>query len=182
LTVAERVCAFPESGSIAGIWEGTMKKRYFVRLTETQRRRLRELISKGTAPAYRLCRARILLKADGNQTRPSLFNKQIAESLETSESTIERVRRKFVEEGMEAALTRKPQPPRPAKKALDGDGEAHLVALACSKAPEGHARWTLRLLSDRMVKLDYTDHCSYELVRRVLKKTNSNHGSKRSGA
>jgi transposase len=96
---------------------------------------------------------------------------RIAEALEVGTATVERVRKRFVTQGLEAAAERRPQPPRPQQRRLDGSGEAHLVALACSKPPEGHDRWTLDLLADRMVKLRYVSTVSRDTVRRVLKKT-----------
>ena len=112
-----------------------------------------------------------LLKADAAPGGPAWRDAAIAEGLEIGRATVERVRRQFVEEGLEAALVRRASC-RQYRRKLDGDGEAHLVALACSKAPEGRSRWTLRLLADRMVQLEQVDHLSHETVRQVLKKTN----------
>jgi transposase len=121
--------------------------------------------------ARKLVHARILLKADASAGGPAWTDDAIAEGLEVGRATVERVRREFVEEGLEAALERR-QPRRQYKRALDGDGEAHLVALACSQAPEGRSRWTLRLLADQMVALEYVAELSKDTVSRVLKKTN----------
>lgn len=148
-----------------------MKKRYIVTLTELERQTLQAMLSRGKAAARKLTHARILLKADVSSGGPSWSDDQIATGLEVGRATVERVRREFVEEGFEAALERR-KPRRQYTRALDGDGEAHLVALACQKPPEGRARWTLRLLADRMVALEYVERLSYQTVRRTLKKTN----------
>jgi len=147
-----------------------MKKKYIVTLTEAERRMLQAMLSKGKAAARKLMHARILLKADVSHGGPSWNDDAIAEGLEVGRATVERVRREFVEEGLEAALERR-KPRRQYQRKLDGDGEAHLIALACSQAPEGRSRWTLRLLADRMVQLEQVDHLSHETVREVLKKT-----------
>jgi len=148
-----------------------MRKWYIVTLTDEERQALRELISSGKAAARKLMHARILLKADSAEGGPGWTDAVISESLEVGTATVERVRKRFVEEGLEAALVpRKPQRAYPRK--LDGDGEAHLIALACSQAPEGRSRWTVRLLADQMVALEYVDELSKDTVHRVLKKTN----------
>jgi len=116
-------------------------------------------------------RARILLKADVGSDGPGWSDDQIAEGLEVGRATAGRVREAFVEEGLDAALERR-KPRRRYARTLDGDGEAHLVALACQKPPEGRSRWTLRLLADRLVELEYVEQVSYQTVRRTLKKTN----------
>ena len=152
-----------------------MKKKYIVTLTDEERRILREMLSRGKAAARKLTHARILLKADAAPGGPAWRDAAIAEGLEIGRATVERVRRQFVEEGLEAALVRRASC-RQYRRKLDGDGEAHLVALACSKAPEGRSRWTLRLLADRMVVLEHVDRLSHETVRQLLKKTNSNLG------
>ncbi len=148
-----------------------MKKKYIVTLTAEERRMLREMVSRGKAAARKLTHARILLKADIAEGAPALDDASIAQEVEAGRATVERVRKEFVEEGLEAALERR-KPRRQYRRKLDGDAEAHLIALACSKAPEGRSRWTLRLLADRMVSLEQVDHLSYETVRSVLKKTN----------
>lgn len=148
-----------------------MKKKYIVTLVQEERRMLQAMLSKGKAAARKLMHARILLKADASDGGPSWNDDAIAEGLEVGRATVERVRREFVEEGLEAALERR-KPCRQYQRKLDGDGEAHLIALACSQAPEGRSRWTLRLLANRMVQLEQVDHLSYETVREVLKKTN----------
>jgi transposase len=148
-----------------------MKKKYIVTLTEVERKMLQTMLSRGKAAARKLVHARILLKADVGASGPGWNDDQIAEGLEVGRATVERVRKEFVEEGMDAALERR-KPRRQYRRKLDGDGEAHLIVLACSQAPEGRSRWTLRLLADRMVQLEQVDHLSYETVRAVLKKTN----------
>jgi transposase len=151
------------------------KALFNVTLTEEERQHLRKLISDGKGSARRLTHARILLKADTRLGQKKLYDHEIADMLETSPATVYRVRRRFVEESLEAALE-----PRYAEQhhtpKLDGEQEAHLVALACSPPPEGQKRWTLRLLADKMVELDYIDRLSHEKVRRVLKKMNLNLG------
>ena len=147
-----------------------MKKKYIITLTEEERRMLREMISRGKAAARKLTHARILLRADQSQGGPSWNDAAIAQGLDVGTATVERVRKRFVEEGLEAALDRR-QPRRQYLRKLDGDGEAHLVALACSQAPEGRSRWTLRLLAERMVALEYVGQCSKNTVHRALKKT-----------
>ena len=148
-----------------------MKKKYIVTLTGAERRMLQEMLSRGKAAARKLMHARILLKADVGADGPGWDDDAIAQGLEVGRATVERVRKEFVEEGLEAALERR-KPRRQYERALDGDDEAHLVALACQKPPEGRSRWTLRLLADRMVQLEYVEQVSYQTVRRTLKKMN----------
>ena len=147
-----------------------MKKKYIVTLTEPERQMLQAMLSRGKAAARKLVHARILLKADVSRGGPGWKDEQIAEGLEVGRATVERVREKFVEEGLDAALERR-RPRREYRRTLDGDGEAHLVALACQQPPEGRSRWTLRLLADRMVQLEYVEQVSKDTVARVLKKT-----------
>jgi transposase len=154
--------------------------RYVVRLTEAERQRLEELLSKGRHAATTVTRARILLKADESEAGPGWKDGAIVQALDTSLSTMHRVRQEFVDSGLEAALyRRKATGPRPRK--LDGSQEARLIALACSPPPEGKSHWTLRLLAERLVELEIAETASYETVRRVLKKTNSNRTSASSG-
>jgi transposase len=148
-----------------------MKKKYVVTLTEEERRMLRKMISGGQAAARKLMHARILLKADQSQGGPDWDDAAIAQGLDVGTATVERVRKRFVEEGLDAALDRH-RPRRSYPHKLDGDGEAHLIALACGAAPEGRSRWTLRLLAERMVALEYVEELSKDTVRRTLKKTN----------
>ena len=152
-----------------------MKKKYIVTLTEKERQSLHAMLSRGKAAARKLMHARILLKADAAPGGPGWNDAAIAEGLDVGRATVERVRKQFVEEGVQAALARR-KPRRQYRRKLDGDGEAHLIAVACSKAPEGRSRWTLRLLANRMVALEHVDQLSYETVRQVLKKTRSSLG------
>lgn len=152
-----------------------MKKLYTVMLTEAQRQQLSELISAGTAPARTLAHARILLKADQGSQGPGWKDDDIAAAVEVSRLTVERVRKRFAQEGLSAALHRRP-PDRQYQHKLDGHQEAHLIALACATPIGGQSRWTLRLLANRMVELEYVDSVSYETVRRTLKKTGLNPG------
>jgi transposase len=148
-----------------------MKKKYPVILTQTEREQLKDLIAAGTAPARKLTHARILLKADQSPEGPAWVDEEVADAVEVSQPTVSRVRKQYFEEGMEAALNRSP-PNREYHRKLDGEQEARLVALACSEPPEGQARWSLRLLADRMVELEVVEEISYQTVRRTLKKTN----------
>ena len=146
-------------------------KKYIVTLTEEERAELDALMRTGKAAARKLAHGRILLKADVNSGGPGWGDQEISAALDVSMGTVQRVRQLFVEEGMAAALNPRPAAqPRPWK--LDGVGEAHLIALACSEPPAGQARWTLRLLAAQMVELAYVDTLSHETVRQVLKKAN----------
>jgi transposase len=156
-----------------------MYKKYVVRLTQEQRTQLETLVRRGSAHARKLLYARILLKADANGP-DQWTDERIAEALEVSSATVARERRRFCEEGLEVALMPK-KPGRPRRRVLDGRAEAHLLALACSEAPEGRERWSMRLLADRMVELGHVEALSYETVRRTLKKTLSSHTSSASG-
>jgi transposase len=150
--------------------EDVVAKKYRVTLTAEERVELEALISKGKADARKLAHARVLLQADEADGAPARTDQEIASALDTSTRTVERVRRRFVEEGLQAALL-----PSPTKRiyarALDGAQEAHLIALACSKPPEGKRRWSLRLLAERVVELGYAEAVSHETVRRTLQKT-----------
>jgi transposase len=150
-------------------------KVYRVRLEPHEREHLEKLLSKGKAAARTLTHARILLKADEGEAGPRLSDEAIAHALDVNPSTVERVRIRCVEEGFEAALRPRPSHQLHPRK-LDGAQEAHLVALACSPPPTGRARWTLRLLADRVVELEIADAISHETVRQTLKKTNSSPG------
>ena len=151
-------------------------KKYLVTLTADERQSLQALISAGKTSALKLAHARVLLKADQADGGPAWTDERIAEAVEVGPSTIARVRQRFVELGVEAALTRKPQdrPSRP--RTLDGRAEARLIAVACSPAPGGRREWTMRLLADKLVELEVVDAVSDETVRRCLKKTNSSRG------
>jgi transposase len=146
-----------------------MGKKYIVRLNSDEREHLQRLVSTGKAAAYKRQHAQILLKADIGEYGPGWNDKDISEAFDASTRTVERIRQRLVEGGLEAALSRAKQA-RYRTPRLDGDGEAHLVTLACSQPPEGYARWTLRLLADKLVELDQVETLSYETVRQVLKK------------
>lgn len=152
-----------------------MSKKYIVELTEPEREQLKQLISRGKSSARTITRARILLKADEGAT-----DVEIVKALSTSIATVERVRQRLVEEGVDSALKERPRRPPPFK--LGEKEEAHLVALACSQPPTGRARWSLRLLADKAVELGLCDSISHEGVRQTLKKTNLNRGRRSSGA
>ena len=156
-------------------------KKYIVTLTEDERVTLGALISKGKHKSQKILNALILLGCDEGefQTKRST-NEQMARVLNISMRKIDRVKKRFVVDGLEVALHGRKGSRIYAKKA-DGDFEAHLVALSCSKPPEGFARWSLRLLADKVVKLDYIDSVSHETVRRILKKTRSSPGSEKDG-
>jgi transposase len=147
-------------------------KKYIVTLTADERQELSELIATGKAAAAKLAHARILLKADAAEGGPAWPDHRIAEAVEVSIATIERVRQRFVEQGLEAALVRKPQARPSRERTLDGRAEAKLIALACSQPPVGRKAWTMRLLADRLVELEVVPAISDETVRRALKKAN----------
>lgn len=151
-------------------------KRYKVTLDAEERQALSDLIAAGKAAARKLAHARILLKADAADGGPAWTDDRIAEAVEVSVATVERVRQRFVEQGLDAALDRKRRehPARPPK--LDGRAEARLIALACSAPPEGRAAWTMQLLADKLVELEVVDAISDETVRQTLKKTSSSRG------
>jgi len=151
-------------------------KKYKVTLTEEERKSLQELIAAGKASAQKLAHARILLKADAAPGGPAWTDARIAEAVEVNLTTVERVRERFVEQGLEAALVRKKQDRPSRERRLDGQAEARLVALACSDPPAGRSRWTLRLLADKLVELEVVDKVGTETVRQVLKKTSSSRG------
>jgi hypothetical protein len=148
---------------------------YAVHLSDQQRAHLRTLIGHGTASARRLTHARILLKADQGEGGPAWSDAAIAGAVEVHPATVGRVRRSFVEAGLEAALARK-APDRVYPRRLDGAAEARLVALACSDPPAGRARWTLRLLADALVRLEVVETVSHETVRRTFQHTTSSRG------
>ena len=152
-----------------------MIKQYVVTLTDEERDQLGRLIGAGKAAARKLTHARILLKADSRMGGLGWNDAIIAESLDVGRATIERVRKQFVEEGLEAALERR-RPRRDYERRLDGAGEAHLIALTCSQAPRGRERWTMQLLADKLVSLGCVEQISRETVRLVLKKTSLSRG------
>ncbi len=148
---------------------------YRVVLTEEERAALRGLVSAGVAPARMLTRARVLLKADHGEGGPGWSDAAIVAALDLNASTVLRIRRQFVGEGLAVTLERK-RPDRIYERALDGEQEAHLIAVACGEPPEGQARWTLRLLADEVVRLEIVAAISHETVRQTLKKTTSSRG------
>ena len=151
-------------------------KRYKVTLEAEERQYLHDLIAAGQAAARKLAHARILLKADAADGGPAWPDHRIADALEVSTATVERVRQRFVEQGLDAAVDRKPRE-RPAREIkLDGRAEAQLIALACSAPPEGRATWAMQLLADKLVELEVVDSISDETVRLALKKTRSSPG------
>ena len=152
-----------------------MAKKHVVILTEGERALLRRRISRSSASNAAHTRARILLKADQAPNGPGWADTAIAAALDVSVPTVERVRKRFAEEGLEAVLSRR-APRREYRRKLDGEAEAHLVALSCSPPPAGRRLWTFKLLADRMVELRFVDGISYETVRRALKKTRSSRG------
>ncbi len=152
-----------------------MPKKYIVKLKRDERKRLRELVQNGKGSAKALAHAHILLKADQTKGQLGWTDEAIQEAFDVSVATVERVRQTYVRHGLNAAVRRRPRS-RERTRRLDGKQEAHLIALACSDPPTGHDHWTLRLLADRMVKLEYVEELSHETVRRTLKKTNSSPG------
>lgn len=152
-----------------------MRKTYIVTLTEEERRRLTKLVASGKAPARKLTRARVLLKADSGPWGPGWTDRAICEALDVGMATVARVRQRFVENSLEDALNRR-KPRRRYERKLDGRAEAHLIALACSEPPAGRKRWSLRLLADKLVMLEEIDTVSHETVRQVLKETSSSLG------
>jgi transposase len=153
------------------------KKIYMVELSTSERDHLKNIVSTGTEKARKLTRARILLKADEGWTDP-----QIQAALDVSRPTVERVRRKYVTEGLNAALNRK-QPDRDYQRKIDGRDEAHLIALVCGDPPEGYAKWSMRLLAERFVDLEQVEveTVSHETVRQTLKKMNLSPGKTNNG-
>lgn len=149
--------------------------KYVVDLSAEERTRLESMLRKGKSSARMQARARILLKAD-----EGMLNKDIMAALDVSETMVYRVRQRLVEEGVEAALRDKPRPGQ--KPKLDDKQCAHLIAIACSAAPDGHDHWSLRLLADKVVELGFAEEFSHEGVRGVLKKTSSSRGKRSNGA
>jgi transposase len=151
-------------------------KKYRVTLTTAERESLTGLIATGKAAAKKLTHARILLKADQADGSPGWIDGQIAEALEVSVATVERVRQRFVEQGLEASLGRKKQDKPSRERKLDGAAEARLIALACSTVPKGRLTWTLQMLADKLVELKVVDSICPETVRQTLQKTRSSRG------
>lgn len=152
-----------------------MREKYNVTLTKEERNLLKSVVHKGKTSAKKIMHAQILLKAD-NSNGKDFTDKGIVDALGVGSATVERVRKAFVECGLEEALNRKKREVGPIPKKFDGKKEAHLVALACSKPPAGKAQWTMQLLADRLVELNIVDNVSDETVRKTLKKTRLNLG------
>ena len=152
-----------------------MNQKYVVKLTETERSQLKELITSGEASARQIRRAYILLKSDCSDEGPNWNYQAICDAYDVSSLTVYNVRKNYVEGGLKQAILRK-KPDREYKRRLDGEGEAHLIALACSEPPDGYESWSLRLLQDRMICLEIVENISHETIRQTLKKTSSNLG------
>ena len=146
-------------------------KKYVGRLSDGEREQLATLVRKGSSPAQRLMKARILLKADVAEGGEGWSDNQIIDALATSASMVYRVRKQLVEEGFESVLSRKPRATPAIPRIFDGEKEAKLIALACSEPPKGRARWTLRLLENKVVELNIVDRASDSTIGRTLKKT-----------
>lgn len=157
-------------------------KRYIVTLIPAERDQLEALTKAGRRSARTITRARILLLADQADGGPAWEDRRVAEALGCGHRTVERVRERFVTDGLDAALTHKAQDRPSRERVLDGTAEAKLIALACEEAPDGRKRWTLRMLADQLVELDVVEAVSRETVRRALKKTSSSRTSRSSGA
>jgi transposase len=147
------------------------EKRYVVQLTDEERSFLTQLIAKKGVAARRRTRAQILLKADVGPQGPGWTDQRTAEAFDVTSGTVENVRRRLVEEGLDMAVNRKPQCRPSRQRLLDGEKEAKLVAMCCSKVPPGHTRWTLKMLANELVRLEIVEGISSETVRKVLKKT-----------
>lgn len=159
----------------------TIVKKYVVNLSQEERGQLDEFIRKGKRPAQLLTKARILLKADISEAGEGWSDSRIAEALDTSIPTVERTRRQLVEEGFEAVLTRKYNPKSARPRIFDGAAEAKLIALTCGPAPTGHAKWSLRLLEQKVVELNIVESASDNTIGRTLKKTFSSRISSSNG-
>jgi transposase len=155
-----------------------MAVRYIVALTDEERNKLQEIVSKNKASRYTIVNAYILLRSDG---ACGWLYDDIAQAYDVSTKKVEDVRKRFVEEGLEAALSRKPVTNAHRRK-IPGEEEAHVIALCCSQAPEGQDRWTLRMLADKMVELEIVNSISHETVRQTLKKMHLNRGKRKNGA
>ena len=151
-------------------------KKYIIKLSREERDTLRKIITSGRGPARMFTRARILIKADQGDDGPNWSDEQISDALDVTVQTIERVRKQFVEEGFDAVLSRRQYTQKVSRKKIDGNVEAHLIALSCSEPPKGYVRWTLRLLADKIVELGYVENISHEAIRQTLKKTNLSRG------
>jgi hypothetical protein len=145
-------------------------KKHIIELSEEQRQQIEQVIRSGKAPARKISHAHILLKSASGPNGPAWSDQQIMEAYGVGETTIWQVRRRFLEQGLDDALDRRPQPERPEKRILNGVHEAHQIALCCGAQPEGQARWSMRLLADRFVQINEVESLSYETVRRTLQK------------
>ena len=150
-------------------------KKFMVELAPAERVRLKQLISKGKASAKVMLKARILLKVDQGEHGQGWSDERVCEALDTNISMVTRVRAKLVTEGLDAVLTRKQRQTPPIQPIFDGEKQAQLTALACSAPPAGHARWSLRLLADKVVELEIVERAHFNTVGRALKKTTSSH-------
>ena len=153
-----------------------MEKKYVVELTTEERQQLEGMVKKGKALARKIQHAQILLKADQGALGPGWTDEQIAQAYGAAVRTVERIRERLVEHGLEEALAARRQREQAPRRKLDGAAEAKLVAIACTPAPEGRCRWTIRLLADKMVELRIVDSLGRETVRQTLKKTRLNLG------
>jgi transposase len=156
-------------------------KKYVVRLSAEERERLEALRSKGTIPARRLLKVQILLKADVSEAGEGWSDSRITEAFDATDTMVYTARKKFVEEGLDAVLSRKRRQTSPTPRIFDGETEAKLIALACSDPPEGFARWTLRLLEEKVVELEIVERASDSTIGRVLKKASSSPIPRRAG-
>jgi len=166
----------------ASVTEETATKRYIVRLSAEERERLESMIAKGKNTAQYLRKARILLKADVSDAGEGWSDSRIAEALNTNVKAVHLARKQLVEEGFEAVFTRKKRETPPVSRIFDGEKEARLIALSCSKPPAGYARWSLRLLENKVVELEIVDAASDSTIGRVLKKTFSSPTARNSGS
>jgi len=151
-------------------------KKYKIELMQAQRQELEQITKAGQARARKILHAHILLKGDNGEQGPNWSDVEIEQAFGVGESTILRVRKRFVEHGLADALTRRPQPARPEKRILNGRHEAYLIALSCGQKPEGRERWSVRLLAHKMVEVGYVEQVGRETIRVTLKKMNSNRG------
>jgi transposase len=151
-------------------------KKHIVKLTPEEREQVEQVIGSGTAAARKIMHAHILRKVDASAQGPKWSDQQIKQAFDVGESTIWRMRRRFVEQGVADALNRRPQPQRPQKRKLTGEVAAHLMAIRCGPKPEGEGHWSLRLVAHKLVTLQEVEEVRYETVRRMLKRTNASHG------
>lgn len=154
--------------------------KYKVTLTREEHEELMSIVNKGSHTSQQYRAAYILLNSDQGEYGDKISGRQISQVLKISDRMIDRVKQRFVEEGFDACLERKPMSKTKEKK-IDGELEAQLIAMSCSEAPEGFAKWSLRLLADKMVEMKYIESISHETIRKVLKKTNLNHGKQKAG-